>query len=291
MNTAEVINKTMEPEDLRSDRAQAVVEELNALIRLLQGRGQRISAWYGTFGLTGEPDSPEQLNRGYGYRPLPDAADDRNFPWFLYWEIVWVVLHNEFRPGQRLLDLGGSSSLFSYYLASKGLDVTTVDLKQELVDNANAVARAMGWRLANRVMDMRALRFDAPFDHITSICVYEHIPISARVEINRRIRDSLVAGGKFSITFDYRNPSRAARIGSPQEVHEQFVKPSGLVVRGNPTFVDTGTNWLLHPFYSPRVSWGYRWRQIKKGHFPARQFLATKRENDYTFGALFLEKG
>jgi len=67
--------------------------------------------------------------------------------------------------------LGGSSSLFSYYLASKKLEVTTVDLQKNLVENANQVAQQMGWKLNNFVMDMRNLDFDSQFDHITSICV------------------------------------------------------------------------------------------------------------------------
>src|SRR5204863_372039 len=76
----------------------------------------------------------ELANRGLDYEPLAGAADDARFPWFLYWEIAWLVLHNDYRPGQRLLDLGGCSSLFSCYMASKGLDVVAVDLKEELVD-------------------------------------------------------------------------------------------------------------------------------------------------------------
>ena len=30
--------------------------------------------------------------------------------------------------------------------------------------------------------------------------------------------------GKFSITFDYRNPSKFAQINSPQDVYKQFVQ-------------------------------------------------------------------
>ena len=86
---------------------------------------------------------------------------------------------------------GGSSSLFSFYLASKGFRVTTVDLQRTLVDNANHVAREMGWDLNNCVMDMKQLRFEDRFDHITSICVYEHIPMFDRVEINKKIRELL----------------------------------------------------------------------------------------------------
>ncbi len=209
---------------------------------------------------------------------------------FLFWEIVWVTINAEFSKGQKVLDLGGSSSLFSYYLASKGLDVTTVELQKELVDNANRVAHQMGWKLTNHVMNMSNMTFSSRFDHITSICVYEHIPVCERVEINKTIANLLVPGGRFSITFDYKNPSHHARIDTPLDVSAQFVEPSGLSLRGNQVFIDTGQRYLLHPFYHPRTPLKYRLEAVRSGHFMPWQILKSKRENDYTFGALFQEK-
>ncbi len=285
-----IINKTMELSDLESPESEAVIQELNELITNLRGKGLKISSWYGCFDLTGDPNSEEVINRGYNYEPLRNAVDDINFPWFLYWEIVWVVRHAGFMDHQKVLDLGGSSSLFSFYLASKGLEVTTVDLSQELVDNANHVAKAMGWNLENHMMDMRELSFTEQFHHITSICVYEHIPMYDRIEINRTIKDLLVPGGRFSITFDYRNPSMQARISSPTDVADQFVKPSGLRLRGNDIFLDTGTSYLLHPFYHPAAPWKNKISSIRRGHFNFKEFFKAKTHNDYTFGALFMEK-
>jgi len=291
MDPTEPINKTMDLDDLRSDRARRIIEELNSLILELRARDLKISSWYGRFELSGKPHSWERVNRGYGYTPLPGAADDTHFPWFLYWEIVWVALHNDFEPGMRVLDLGGSSSLFSYYLASKGVNVTTVDLQARLVNNANHVAREMGWTLTNRVMDMRRLEFDTPFDHIVSICVYEHIPVSSRVEINKEIERLLIDGGRFSITFDYKNPVRLARINTTDDVHGQFVEPSGLVMRGNQRFLDNGKAYLLEPFHSKRFLLFYKLGAILvKGLYRPWEFFRIKRKNEYTFGALFLEK-
>ena len=223
-----IINKTMELSDLETVKAKYIIEELNDLISNLKKKDLKISSWYGNFELTGENDSVEWINRGYNYKPIEGTVDDKNFPWFLYWEIVWVSMNAEFNKGQKVLDLGGSSSLFSCFLASKGLDVTTIDLQEELVNNANQVAQQTGWKLKNYVMDMRKLDFDFRFDHITSICVYEHIPVYDRVKINKTIEKLLLPLGRFSITFDYRNPSRFVRINTPNDVYEQFVKPSGL---------------------------------------------------------------
>jgi SAM-dependent methyltransferase len=230
------------------------------------------------------------MNRGYRYVPIAGAVDDESFPWFLDWQIVWVVLNADFRAGQRVLDLGGSSSLFSYYLAAKGLDVTTIDLQSQLVENADHVARRMGWKLANHVMDMSKIELTSRFEHVTSICVYEHVPVHQRASINRSIGRLLVPGGRFSITFDYKNPSRFARINNPTDVHAQFVRPSGLRLRGNKTFMDTGQRYLLHPLFHPDCPWGYKLRQVGGGRFRPWEILESKRGNDYTFGALFQEK-
>jgi len=214
----------------------------------------------------------------------------------LYWEIIWVVLNNNFSNKHSVLDLGGSSSLFSYYLASKGVNIITTDLQKDLVDNANIVAKQMGWNLKNYVMDMRELNFDSRFDHITSICVYEHIPMFERVIINKKIEDLLVEGGKFSITFDYKNPLGSAKINSPKDVYEQFVKPSGLKTRCNEYFSDNGKNYLLQPFYSRTFNkkrrlwiWKYKIMSILKRDYKLWEFFKFKDTNDYTFGALFLE--
>ncbi len=263
---------------------------MNDLILQLREKKLLISSWYGEFDLSGDNRSYEWINRGYGYKALDNSVDDNNFPWFLFWEIAWVLLNNEFKGGQSVLDLGGSSSLFSYYLASKGLEVITIDLNHGLVGNANYAAEKLAWNMKNYVMDMRSINFNRQFDHIVSLCVFEHIPMFDRIEINKNIRELLVEGGKFSITFDYRNPSKFSQFDSPTEVHKQFVIPSGLKIRGNEVFYDNQKNYLLHPFFYNGFLSDYKKEQIRLGHFDASLMNDTKNKNDYTFAALFLEK-
>ena len=290
MNTQNIINKTMDLEDLKSNEALMIVDEINILIMKLRSKNLKISSWYGKFDLNGNPYSTEWINRGYDYKCIEGSVDDKNFPWFLYWEIVWIFLNNEFKQEHKVLDMGGSSSLFSYYLASKGIDLITIDLQKELVDNANFVVKQMRWNMKNYVMDMRKLNFDSKFDHITSICVYEHIPMYERISINKKIKKLLIKGGKFSITFDYRNPSRSSKINSPKDIYEQFIKPSGLKIRGNKIFFDNRKNYLLHPFYYKKRLWKYKILNILNGCFKPWDIFKTKDINDYTFGALFLER-
>lgn len=284
----------MDINDLKTDEALRIVDELNGLIGKLRDENLRISSWWGKFDLTEDRNSSEWIIRGYNYQCLPGAVDDKNFPWFLYWEIVWVILNNKLRSQQRILDLGGSSSLFSFYLASKGFDVTTIDTQRKLVDNANLVAQRTGWNLKNYDMDIRKLNLDSKFDHITSICVFEHVPIYDRIVVNSKIKDQLAENGKFSITFDYRNPNRHARISSPKDIYEQFVRPSGLKIRGNETFFDNGENYLLSPFFYNKPSLKSLLRikipSILEGRFKPWEIFKVRDANNYTFGALFLEK-
>lgn len=293
--------------DLDDPPAREVIAELNSLLLELDEQGLRASNWYG--GLDTPPGliGWERANRGLRYEPLPGAPADDRYPWFLYWEIAWLKINNAFLSGQRLLDLGGSSSLFSCYMASMGLEVVTVDLDEHLVAHANQLAAATGWNLRNLQMDMRALRraeLGGPFDHITSVCVFEHLPVAGRIAVSEGIAHLLVEGGSFSITFDYLNPSRLARIQSPRDVQEQFVAPSGLAVRGNRDFHDNGLRYLLHPFHHPRAGEeGWLEVAIEQGQFEPRQRGAGEGSQravaacdeagaaEYTFGALFQENG
>jgi hypothetical protein len=86
------------------------------------------------------------------------------------------------------------------------------------------------------------------------------------------------------------NPSRVARISSPQDVYSQFVDTTGFSVQGNADFFDNGKRYLLHPFYHTSRPWVYKLLQISRSHFSLGELFETKTANDYTFGALFLEK-
>lgn len=280
----------MDKEDLLSPDAIKIINELNNLIILLHENGCFASSWYGKFKLDENPSKFEKINRGYSYKALKDISDDINFPWFLYWEIYWIVKNGEFKASDKILDLGGSSSLFSYYLAHKGYDVTTVDVQDELVANANLVAEKMHWNLKNIKMDMSKLTLNNKFTHITSICVFEHIPMYERIKINKSILQLLEEKGRFSITIDYKNPSRFASINNPEDVRDQFIIPSGLKIRENEMLYDNNKRYLLHPFYYKYFLIYYKWRSIKKGHFKWYEFFKIKFKEDYTFAAIFLEK-
>jgi SAM-dependent methyltransferase len=212
------------------------------------------------------------------YRPLPDAADDRRFPWFLYWEIHWVRrgVGPRLQPGMRLLGAGGASSLFTCYLASLGYELHSVDLNECLLANGHRVARTMGWAgMFSYAMDMGNLRFpDAHFDHAFSIRVFEHLDYDVKQAALREIARCLKPGGLLALTFDYRNPAPGVvgagndprprnALKSEADIHRSFLSSAQFRMVGNPLFHDNRKSYLQHPSYN---------------HGP------------YTFGAIFLQR-
>jgi ubiquinone/menaquinone biosynthesis C-methylase UbiE len=294
----------MDRDDLLTVEAAPLVAGLNDLVHTLYARGIAPSSWVGTVprgpisrrGATiarlwrplGRhlPAHAENLGERHAlgmkerldYQPLPRAADDPRFPWFLYWEIYWVLrrvgplLH----PGMRLLDAGGASSLFTCHLASLGYEVHSADLDQRLLENGQRVATTMGWtRLFSYAMDLGDLRFpDAHFDHAFSICVFQHLDYEVKQAALREIARCLKPGGFLALTFDYRNPAPCVggvgkdprprnALRSEADIHRSFLSSGLFRIVGNPLFHDNAKSYLRHP----------------RGH-----------RQPYTFGALFLQR-
>src|SRR5207245_10884126 len=162
----EIINKTMDRSDLLTDEAKPIIEALNNLVEKLYSHGIFVASWYGNLpdgpGLSKdkikrfvkrllgrEVDDRLQVgveNRGPDYQPVPGCADDGRIPWYWYWKIFWIMTRGpRLRPGMRLLDAGGASSLLSCYLASLGYEVHSIEINKTLVSNAKRIAKALGW--------------------------------------------------------------------------------------------------------------------------------------------------
>lgn len=300
----DTLNKSMDRDDLLTVEAAPLVAGLNDLVHTLYARGVAPSSWVGTVprgpisrrGATiarlwrrlGRhlPAHAENLGERHAlgmkerldYQPLPRAADDPRFPWFLYWEIYWVLrrvgplLH----PGMRLLDAGGASSLFTCHLASLGYEVHSADLDERLLENGQRVATTMGWtRLFSYAMDLGDLRFpDAHFDHAFSICVFQHLDYKVKQAALREIARCLKPGGFLALTFDYRNPAPCVvgvgkdprprnALRSEADIHRSFLSSGLFRIVGNPLFHDNAKSYLRHP----------------RDH-----------RQPYTFGALFLQR-
>jgi 2-polyprenyl-3-methyl-5-hydroxy-6-metoxy-1,4-benzoquinol methylase len=275
----------MDRSDLLTDEAKPTVDSINDLIKKLYSKGLWMTSWFGTLptwtvrGILRR--QKEQMgfsseNKGSDYQPLPNAADDTRIPWYLYWEIYWVMRNGpNITPNMRVLDAGGTSSLFSCYLASLGLEVHSIDMNKALVSNGNKIAKAMQWKMTSYVMDMRKLDFaDEYFDHAYSICVFEHLNHETKKAALSEIARCLKPNGTLSITFDYRNPapmiagsgpdkSEENQIKNNDDIRRNFLSTGNFDLIGNQDFYDNQKSYLAHPLVNG---------------------------TPYTFGAIFLKK-
>jgi SAM-dependent methyltransferase len=215
-------------EDLARPDVKAIADELRVLKEDLDRRGLRYTNTAGSF-----------LRREYGVPAEHSKA----------WENAWVLRHAEVRPGQRALDVGGASTLFSFYLARLGCDVAVADNDWSncgLLENARHVARAMGWRLT--ALDQDATRplpyADGSFDRVFSICVLEHLPPAVRQRLMRELGRVLAPGGIAGFTTDYDEArpvlttDKGLRFAYRLKLERDVLRPSGLAVYGPAHWVD-----------------------------------------------------
>jgi len=292
-----VPHKTMDRDDLLAAEGQAFVRRLDRLAQELEARRLPVTSWYGglpfqgiEFSRTGlrmlarrilgrdrRVGTGARVNRGgESYQPVPGITDDTHHPWFLYWEAYWVHTRGpDLTRAERVLDAGGTASLFSSFLGSLGVETHSVDLNERLVAAGDETAGAMGWDLHSYCMDMTDLRFDDGwFDHAYSICVFEHLD----AELRRRALDELARvlkpGGVLSITFDYGAPGVSLAgsginsdpdnlIRTPDDVARHFWSCEAFEPVGSATFKDNQKRYLAWP------------------DDPSQR---------YTFGAVFLRK-
>lgn len=120
-----IINKTFLnlKSDLGDYDVKPIVSELRALQDFLTSKGLRFTSAGGSF-------------KSKDYVPNKELNK--------MWENAWVLACARPRPGEIILDLGGASTIFSFYLASKGCRVYCVDNDwgcHGIIYNTRAVAK------------------------------------------------------------------------------------------------------------------------------------------------------
>ncbi|QAT17007.1 hypothetical protein BU251_04290 [Candidatus Velamenicoccus archaeovorus] len=225
-----VINKTfMEREtDLAETRTHALALALEDLRTRLQTSGLRCTSAAGSFKAK-DFISEKERNK--------------------LWENAWILTHAMPQATDIVLDLGGASTVFSFYVASLGCSTHVLDYdwgQHGLIYNARYAARRMGWnmRLYNRDL-ARPLPFrNESFDKIYCICVLEHLPPEVRRKTMQEINRVLKPGGMVAVTFDYdagRNDPRldkGLRYGLKDRLLRDVVEPAGVEIVGNQILFD-----------------------------------------------------
>lgn len=117
-------------------------------------------------------------------------------------------------PHARILDVGTYRSPFPAFLASRGHDVSIVDLDPAVGQQVKWSSRASesGTRLRVHVADAIALPFaEGAFDVVTCISTLEHIPGDGDGAAMREIARVLRVGGACFISVPYSTRAREGR--------------------------------------------------------------------------------
>ncbi len=165
------------------------------------------------------------------------------------WENAWVICHSNINAGDRVLDIGGASTPFSFYLADRQCSVAVLDndwANCGTIYNANYVAKRMGWDLKayNRDISKPFPFPDNSFDRVFSICTIEHLTSAVRRFMMKETARVLKTGGIAGITmcYDLNHPvllvDKGLRFGYRQKLEADVIGPSGLTVYGNTDLVD-----------------------------------------------------
>ena len=126
-------------------------------------------------------------------------------------------------PGSQLLDVGCGSGQFALMAAKDGIEVTGVDLADNLVERARARAQAEGLRACFEEADAESLPFeDASFDVVVSLIGAMFAPRPELVA--RELLRVCVPGGTIAMA----NWTPQGFIGQMFKAVSKFIAPSGM---------------------------------------------------------------
>ena len=116
--------------------------------------------------------------------------------WFEY---SYAILYSGHRHRGKVLDVGSAKSIFPYYLAAKGYDVTTIDIAD--FEYRTQIGRKFGVKCITGDLRVFHPELEGKFDLITNLSVIEHIDEDTEAVLN--LAKYLKPGGIMVISTDF----------------------------------------------------------------------------------------
>jgi 2-polyprenyl-3-methyl-5-hydroxy-6-metoxy-1,4-benzoquinol methylase len=178
-------------------------------------------------------------------------SDHMSEHWLRTWEYTGAIVETEVDSRMKVLDVGGTGTIFSYYLAVQGCRVTTVDIDQGKVDDAAKVSADLNLKMDHRCISITDVEFaENEFDRIFCICVIEHLTPEDQKTALKRMARFLKPGGLLYMTFDVGFNAADFPIVDEEQIRERYINASGLTLVGNTAYqFDANDLNLNHPDY------------------------------------------
>ncbi|NNF99353.1 MAG: class I SAM-dependent methyltransferase [Desulfobacteraceae bacterium] len=138
------------------------------------------------------------------------------------WEISKVLYWIDRTTGNKLLNIGGGSTIINFYLASIGYDITSIDCcwaESDLVENEKMVADKLELPIESVNADFIEYDANAVFNAVFSICVIEHIETRERQRLFiENMARHTAPGGLMLLTFGYGNKATCNPFRNEKEI-------------------------------------------------------------------------
>jgi SAM-dependent methyltransferase len=173
-------------------------------------------------------------------RPHPSHARSPEgvvMHWSRAWEYPWTVMHGDFAPGMRVVDLGcGGSPLIPFLAWRVGCACTGVDLN--LVSREGHTLRGFDGPPEKHVPEAEWVQADMTstglpaesFDRVLCISVLEHLEEETAAKALGEMRRLLAPGGRVLVTTDVDGAHRTLKVDYRRLV--ELAAGHGLVLAG-----------------------------------------------------------
>lgn len=168
--------------------------------------------------------------------PYSDHMQDN---WLRLWEYSGAIINSYLDRRMKVLEAGGTGTVFSYYMAMEGCEVHTIDLSEDKVKEAEILTAKLGLNMRHTNSRIEDSSYpDCFFDAIYSICVIEHNTRETQKKIMENLARMLKHGGVLTITFGYGEKAPDTTFVDYEEIRNYIIYPSGLFVLGNPVIYE-----------------------------------------------------